>query len=137
VFEPAFKYVDDVLRKEAGCSKELDHIERSSWVLFLKYLDDLKVDSERTALLTSKAYKPVLDEEYWLRSCAAPKTATGEIDLNKALMGDDLVDFVEKALWPCLASFKKSATSPDTLGCKIGEIFSEIDNKIFSGSNLW
>ena len=137
MFEPAFKYVDDVLRKEAGCSKELDPIEQSSWVLFLKYLDDFEVDSERTALLTSKAHKPVLDEQYRWRSCAAPKTATGEIDLNKALMGDDLGDFVEKGLWPYLASFKQSATGPDTLGFKIGEIFSEIDNKISSGSNLW
>jgi len=136
VFEAAFKYVDDVLRKEKGCSTELDYVEQSSWVLFLKYLDDLESDRENTALLTSRPYKPLLDEPYRWRSWAAPKTAAGEVDLNNALTGDDLVDFVEKTLWPYLASFKQSATSPDTLEYKIGEIFSEIDNKISSGYNL-
>ncbi|MDB0018668.1 type I restriction-modification system subunit M [bacterium] len=136
MFDSAFKYVDDVLYKEAGCNTELDYAEQSSWVLFLKYLDDRESDRESTALLTNKPYKPLLEEPYRWRSWAAPKTAAGDIDLNNALTGDDLVDFVEKTLWPYLASFKRSATSPDTLEYKIGEIFSEIDNKIASGYNL-
>ena len=41
MFEQTFKNVDDVLRHEAGCTTELDYTEQSSWVLFLKYLDDL------------------------------------------------------------------------------------------------
>lgn len=39
MFEQAFKNIDDVLWKEAGCSSELDYTEQSSWLLFLKYLD--------------------------------------------------------------------------------------------------
>ena len=42
MFEQAFKNIDDVLWKEAGCSSELDYTEQSSWMLFLKYLDDLE-----------------------------------------------------------------------------------------------
>jgi hypothetical protein len=38
MFEQAFKNIDDVLWKEAGCSTELDYIEQTSWLLFLKYL---------------------------------------------------------------------------------------------------
>ncbi len=41
MFEQTFKNIDDVLRHEAGCTTELDYTEQSSWVLFLKYLDDL------------------------------------------------------------------------------------------------
>ena len=42
MFEQAFKNIDDVLWKEAGCTTELDYIEQTSWLLFLKYLDDLE-----------------------------------------------------------------------------------------------
>lgn len=43
-FEQAFRNIDDVLRKEAGCTTELDYTEQSSWLLFLKYLDGLEQD---------------------------------------------------------------------------------------------
>ncbi len=41
MFEQTFKNIDDVLWKEAGCTTELDYTEQTSWILFLKYLDDL------------------------------------------------------------------------------------------------
>jgi type I restriction-modification system DNA methylase subunit len=44
VFEQAFKNIDDVLWKEAGCTTELDYTEQTSWLLFLKYLDGLEQD---------------------------------------------------------------------------------------------
>lgn len=34
--------IDDVLWKEAGCTTELDYTEQTSWILFLKYLDNLE-----------------------------------------------------------------------------------------------
>jgi type I restriction enzyme M protein len=43
VFEQAFKNIDDVLWKEAGCTTELDYTEQTSWLLFLKYLDGLEL----------------------------------------------------------------------------------------------
>ena len=45
MFEQAFKNIDDVLWKEAGCTTELDYTEQTSWLLFLKYLDQLEEDS--------------------------------------------------------------------------------------------
>lgn len=42
MFEQAFRNIDDVLRKEAGCTTELDYTEQSSWLLFLKYLEGLE-----------------------------------------------------------------------------------------------
>jgi hypothetical protein len=38
VFEQTFRNIDDVLWKEAGCTTELDYVEQTSWLLFLKYL---------------------------------------------------------------------------------------------------
>ena len=45
MFEQAFKNIDDVLWKEAGCTTELDYTEQSSWLLFLKYLDNLEAEA--------------------------------------------------------------------------------------------
>ena len=44
MFEQTFKNIDDALWKEAGCTTELDYTEQTSWLLFLKYLDDLEQD---------------------------------------------------------------------------------------------
>ncbi len=51
MFEQAFRNIDDVLRKEAGCTTELDYTEQTSWLLFLKYLDGLEQDRADAAAL--------------------------------------------------------------------------------------
>jgi type I restriction enzyme M protein len=60
MFEQTIKNIDDILRKEAGCATELDYAEQISWILFLKYLDDLEVDRQNRALLTGEDYDPLL-----------------------------------------------------------------------------
>ena len=94
--------------KESGCSTELDYIEQTSWLLFLKYQWD-----------------------QW----AAPKTAQGEIDHNNALTGDDLVEFVNDRLFRYLRGFKDRATGPDTLEYKIREIFGKFVSKQIPSAN--
>jgi type I restriction enzyme M protein len=64
MFEQTFKNVDDILHKDAGCGSELDYVEQTSWVLFLKYLDDLEKDKATAAELTGKTYVPIIDTEY-------------------------------------------------------------------------
>ena len=54
MYEEAFKNIDDVLWKDAGCSSELDYIEQTSWILFLKYLDDYEIDKESGASTNSE-----------------------------------------------------------------------------------
>jgi type I restriction enzyme M protein len=61
VFEQAFRNIDDVLRKEAGCTTELDYTEQTSWLLFLKYLDDLEQDKSTEAALEGRKYTRILD----------------------------------------------------------------------------
>ncbi len=136
MFEQAFKNIDDVLWKEAGCGSELDYAEQTSWLLFLKYLDGLEQDKSMEAELDGKRYIFILDEPYRWESWAAPKTSDGKLDHNKALTGDDLRDFVDRKLFPYLHGFKQKASGPNTIEYKIGEIFGEIKNKIHSGYNL-
>jgi type I restriction enzyme M protein len=136
MFELAFKNVDNILFKDAGCGSELDYVEQTSWILFLKYLEDLEKDKESAALLAGKSYKPIIDEQYKWHTWAVPKIADGKIDHHKALSGEDLKEFVDEKLFPYLKRFKQEATSPDTIEYKIGEIFGELKNKIQSGYNL-
>jgi len=136
MFEQAFKNIDDVLRKEAGCTTELDYTEQTSWLLFLKYLDGLEHDRADEAALERKKYSYLLDKAYRWESWAAPLGKDGQLDHSKALTGDDLRDFVNQKLFPYLLAFKQKASGPNTIEYKIGEIFGEIKNKIQSGYNM-
>jgi type I restriction enzyme M protein len=136
MFEAAFKNIDDTLRKDGGCTSELDYIEQTSWILFLKYLDDFESEKETAAQLDGKQYQRIIDGKYRWNSWAAPLKTNGSIDLNLALTGDDLRDFINDNLFIHLASLKLSADNPKTLEYKIGEIFSELRNKIQSGYSL-
>jgi type I restriction enzyme M protein len=136
MFEQAFKNIDDVLWKEAGCTTELDYTEQTSWLLFLKYLDALEQDKATEAALGRKKYNFILDAPYRWGSWAAPKGGDGRIDHNRAMTGDDLRDFVNGKLFPYLHGFTQRASGPNTIEYKIGQIFGEIKNKISSGYNL-
>jgi len=136
MFEQAFKNLDTALRKDSGCSTELDYNEQTSWVLFLKYLDDFEADREASARLNGERYQRILSNEYAWTTWAAPKTQEDKPDYNKALTGDDLKEFVDYKLFPYLKRFKNSAEHADTLEYKIGEIFSELKNKLQSGYSL-
>jgi type I restriction enzyme M protein len=93
MFEQTFKNMDDVLWKEAGCTTELDYTEQTSWLLFLKYLDDLERERGLTAELEGRAYKYILDPKFRWSSWAAPRTKLGEFDHNKTLTGPELIEF--------------------------------------------
>lgn len=136
MFEQAFKNIDDVLWKEAGCTTELDYTEQTSWLLFLKYLETLEQEKAMEAELAGKKYSFLLEKPYRWNEWAAPKDADGKIDHNRAMTGDDLRDFVNLKLFPYLHGFKQKASGPNTIEYKIGEIFAEIKNKISSGNNL-
>lgn len=64
MFEQTLKNIDDILHKDAGCESELDYVEQTSWVLFLKYLDDLEKDEATAAELSSKTYTNIIVPEY-------------------------------------------------------------------------
>ena len=136
MFEQAFRNIDDVLRKEAGCTTELDYTEQTSWLLFLKYLDGLEQDKADEAKLEGKRYSFILDKDFRWENWAAPKGKDGKLNHSVAMTGSDLSEFVNLKLFPYLHGFKQRATGPNTIEYKIGEIFGEIKNKIQSGYNL-
>lgn len=133
MFEQSLKNIDDILRAD-NAGSALDYIEQTSWILFLKYLDDLEKDKEKGARLAGKKYKHILSTEYQWSVWACPKGADGKLDHHKTLDGDDLRDFVNNKLFPYLKKFR--AEDSNTIEYKIGEIFHELKNKIQSGYSL-
>jgi len=88
------------------------------------------------AELIGKAYTPIISHEFSWSVWAMPKNDEGKLDHHAGLSGDDLKDFVDHKLFPYLKKFKADAQSADTIEYKIGEIFSELKNRIQSGYNL-
>ena len=134
MFETSFKKIDQILHTDSGSATELDYVEQTSWILFLKYLDDLDETKKAEAALAGKKYNYILQGQYRWDTWAAPKTNDGKIDHQKAPDGDDLNDFVNGKLFPYLKKFRSE--EPNTIEYKIGEIFHELKNKITSGYKL-
>jgi type I restriction enzyme M protein len=129
----AFNAIDKAMRVELG--SELEYAEQTSWLLFLKYLDDMEHERADEAALKGKPYAPILTRPYRWQDWAAPKTRDGKPDPN-ALTGSDLIEFVNGKLVPHLKSFKDSTVQAGSLQYKIGEIFSEVSNRFRSGYTL-
>lgn len=136
MFEQTFKNIDDVLWKEAGCTTELDYTEQTSWMLFLKYLDDLEGERKQKAELEGKSYSYIIEGQFRWGKWAAPKKKDGTVDHHHAKLGKDLIEFVNGKLFPYLQGFSERAEGPDTIEYKIGEIFGEIKNRFTSGYSL-
>ena len=136
MFEQTFKTLDDIMFQEAGCNSELDYAEQSSWMLFLKYLDDLEEERAAVALMEDKPFIPLFEPQYRWSAWATPKTDVGKPDLDNRRIGQDLVDFVNNDLMAYLRGFKQTAPDPHSIQAKIGEIFGEVRNKFGNGYML-
>ena len=89
MFEQTFKNIDDILYKDSGADSELDYIGRTSWVMFLRYLDDLEHDKGDEPALQSKTYKYIIDEEFRWPNWAMPKNRNSDnasVSLRKYLL---------------------------------------------------
>lgn len=131
--------ITDILRRDDGISGAMHYTEQTSWVLFLKFLDDYESEKEDEAVLSGKDYQPVLDDEHRWATWACPKTADGKLDLSRTKTGDDLTDYVNNQLFPYLKSFANTAAigaDPKSFTYKIGAIFQYLDNKVASGHTL-
>ena len=136
MFEKVFKNIDNAFREDDGCSTELDYAEQSSWILFLKWLDDYEKDKETKSKLENKEFKPTLKKEFQWSTWAVVKDKDGKIDFNKTLTGPDLKKFIDEKLFPYLKSFRNNTEDTNTLEYKIGEIFHEIKNKLSDGYSI-
>lgn len=133
--ESKINKITDILRTDDGISGAMHYTEQISWVLFLKFLNDSEDNKADEAELSGEQYTYILDEKYRWSNWAVPK-AKGKIDHNNLDSGDDLLDFVNKELFPYLKSFKSINENVKSIKYKIGAIFEFLDNRIANGHTL-
>lgn len=133
--ESKINRITDILRRDDGISGAMHYTEQISWILFLKFLSDLEDSKYEDAQLDGENYTYILEEKYRWNIWATPKK-DGKIDVLNAQSGDDLLDFVNKELFPYLKSFKSINENPKSIKYKIGAIFEFLDNRIANGHTL-
>ena len=134
--EQTINRTTNILWRDDGISGAMHYTEQTSWILFLKFLDDYEKEKADEAILSGEAYEPVLAEDFRWQNWACPVTAEGKPELNLQRTGDDLSAFVNDQLFPYLKEFKGATNDPRTFTYKIGAIFEYLDNKIASGHTL-
>lgn len=128
------KSARDIMRKDKGLSGELDRIPMLTWIMFLKFLDDMEHIRESEAELEEKDYHPLIEEPYRWRDWAADEGG---------ITGDDLINFInlEEVSLPDgtkgqgLFHYLRSLQSADGKGREdvIATVFRGIINRIQSG----
>ncbi len=85
------KSARDIMRKDKGLNGDLDRLPMLTWILFLKFLDDMEQQTELEATLSGERFRPILEAPYRWRDWAADECG---------ITGDVLINFVnnEKAL---------------------------------------
>ena len=134
--ESKINRITDILRRDDGISGAMMYTEQISWILFLKFLSDLEDSKADEALLNGQEYTYILDDKFKWSSWACPKGAKGKLDLINAKSGEDLLEFVNKELFPYLKGFKSITQDAKSIKYKIGAIFEYLDNRIANGHTL-
>src|SRR4249920_1062876 len=83
----------DIMRKDKGLNGDLDRLPMLTWIMFLKFLDDMEQISEQEAQMAGKRSRPALESPYRWRDWAAKQ---------EGITGDELISFVnnEEAIRP-------------------------------------
>src|SRR5213083_2798926 len=87
------KSARDIMRKDKGLNGDLDRLPMLTWIMFLKFLDDLELQRETEAELAGKKFQRAIDPPYRWRDWAAKA---------EGITGDELISFVnnEEATLP-------------------------------------
>src|SRR6202035_4784506 len=81
------KSARDIMRKDKGLNGDLDRLPVLTWVMFLKFLDDMEMVREEEATGAGERSRPTIEPPYRRRDWATAATA---------LTGDDLIAFVNQ-----------------------------------------
>src|SRR6266576_2992626 len=79
------KSARDIMRKDKVLNGDLDRLPMLTWIMFLKFLDDLELQREGETKLAAKKFKPVIEAPYRWRDWAAQ---------SDGITGDELLAFI-------------------------------------------
>ena len=77
----------DIMRKDKGLSGDIDRLPMLTWVMFLKFLDDVEKIREAEVSLEGKKFKPAIQSPYRWREWAAREDG---------ITGDELIAFINQ-----------------------------------------
>jgi hypothetical protein len=73
------------MRKDKGLNGDLNRLPLLTWIMFLKFLDDLELQREEEAKLSGKKFKAAIEAPYRWRDWAAK---------SDGIIGDELLSFI-------------------------------------------
>jgi type I restriction enzyme M protein len=76
-----------IMRKDKGLNGDLDRLPMLTWIMFLKFLDDMEQVREAEAKLAGKPYKPSIEAPYRWRDWAAKA---------EGITGPELLSFINQ-----------------------------------------
>jgi type I restriction enzyme M protein len=128
------KSARDIMRKDKGLNGDLDRLPMLTWIMFLKFLDDLEIQRQEEAKLAGKKFKPAIESPYRWRDWAAK---------TDGITGDELLAFInaEETVLPTgekgagLFRYLRTLTSSngDNRRDVIATVFKGVDNRMKSG----
>jgi type I restriction enzyme M protein len=128
------KSARDIMRKDKGLNGDLDRLPLLTWIMFLKFLDDLEVQRKEEAELAGKKFRPAIEPPYRWRDWAA--NAQG-------ITGDELLSFINQdeavrpdgRKGPGLFAYLRQLTSSngDDRRDVIATVFRGVDNRMRNG----
>jgi len=123
----------NIMRKDKGMNGDIDRLPMLTWIMFLKFLDDMEQIHEAEAKFNKQIYKPIIESPYRWRDWAT----------NQSLTGDDLLSFInnEKCILPNgkeglgLFYYLRSLQSENGSNRKdvVATIFKGINNRMING----
>jgi type I restriction enzyme M protein len=128
------KSARDIMRKDKGLNGDLDRLPMLTWIMFLKFLDDLEVTREQESELTNRAFQPLIEAPYRWRDWAAPEGGVSGPELI-AFINQDEATLIDGTKGPGLFAYLRALQSSDGRGREevIANVFRGVVNRMESG----
>lgn len=128
------KSARDIMRKDKGLNGDLDRLPLLTWVMFLKFLDDLELEREAAAALGGQPFRPAVEPPYrWRDWAARPDGITGDEIL--AFINQDETIRPDGTRGPGLFAYLRALSSSDGDDRRdvVATVFRGVDNRMKSG----
>jgi len=128
------KSARDIMRKDKGLNGDLDRLPLLTWIMFLKFLDDLEMQREDEAAVGGKKFRAAIEAPYRWRDWASnPQGVTGDELL--AFINQDEAMLPDGRKGPGLFAYLRQLTSSngDDRRDVIATVFRGVDNRMKSG----
>ena len=128
------KSARDIMRKDKGLNGDLDRLPMLTWIMFLKFLDDMEKEREMEAVMAGKRFRPAIEPPYRWRDWAAKEDG---------ITGDELIAFINQdeavrpdgTKGPGLFAYLRNlqSTNGGDRRDTIARVFSGVINRMVSG----